>query len=140
MTKHNYIIGIDCGVNTGITIINRSKRSIVAIKTVMIHQAMQMVKDCHQENLNQVFVRVEDARQRKWFGKNSNEKMQGAGSIKRDAKIWEDFLTSHDITFEMVAPKNNRTKLTSESFKKITGYQGQTSVHARDAAMLVIGM
>jgi len=31
------------------------------------------------------------------------------------------------------------TKLDREQFKKITGYEGVTSEHARDAALLVYG-
>ncbi len=66
-------------------------------------------------------------------------KQQGAGSVKRDCKIWEDFLTDLDIPFEMVAPRKGMTKYSAAAFKKLTGYEGKTSEHARDAAMLVFG-
>ena len=43
------------------------------------------------------------------------------------------------LDFDMVAPKQQMgfTKLTSAAFRKLTHYDGTTSEHARDAAMLV---
>lgn len=43
------------------------------------------------------------------------------------------------IAFEMVAPKNNKTKVTHEYFTKLTGWGKPTNEHSRDAAMLVYG-
>ena len=65
----------------------------------------------------------------------------GGGSIggSRDATR-EDFLTDKKIPFEMVAPSRNSTKLSAEVFKRLTGWQGRTSEHSRDAAMLVFGL
>ena len=131
-------IGIDSGKNTGIAIWNADSKTFEQIATVMIHRAMEAVlKEAAQ---NKIKVRVEDARLRKYYGQAGREKLQGAGSIKRDAVIWEDFLKDHEIPFEMVAPKNNKTKLSKQQFTAISKYTGLTSEHSRDAAMLVIGM
>lgn len=138
-TNHRYIIGIDSGVNTGFAIWDKKLKEIVYLKTIKIHTALTEVKSMHLTFPGEVYVRVEDARKRKWFGNAGREQLQGAGSIKRDATIWEDFLTDHAIDFEMVAPKNNKTKVTSEYFKMVTGWKGSTNVHNRDAAMLVYG-
>lgn len=137
MNKYFYIIGIDTGVNTGIAIWDRQTKKFYDLKTVPIHKAMEIVKDlsCKQK----CFIRVEDARQRTWFGKSGNEKLQGAGSVKRDAKVWEDFLKDLGVDFEMVAPKNNKTKLDSRKFTLITGWKEKTNEHGRDAAMLCFG-
>lgn len=132
--KHRYVIGIDSGVNTGFSIWDRQGQKLIECYSVMIHHAFELILKYRPE----CFVRVEDARLRKYII-GGREKLQGAGSIKRDAKIWEDFLTDKNIPFEMVAPKNNRTKLDDANFKKITGFEGRTNQHARDAAMLVYG-
>jgi hypothetical protein len=66
--------------------------------------------------------------------------LQGAGSIKRDCQRWEEFLTYHNIPFEKVAPRNNRTKMTANEFKMLTGWQGKTNEHGRDSAALIIGI
>jgi hypothetical protein len=138
--KPRYIIGIDSGVNTGIAIWDKQEKKFVDITTTMIHRAMDAVKKWHEANIsNPIHVRVEDARQRKWFGNSGREQLQGAGSIKRDAGIWEDFLKDLGISYEMVAPKNNSTKLTSATFKQITKWEKSTNEHNRDAAMLVYG-
>jgi hypothetical protein len=129
-----YLIGIDTGVNTGYALYDRKLKKLLTVDTTRIHNAIDGVKTWNNNNL---FVRVEDARLRNWFGKSGREKLQGAGSVKRDSKIWSDFLTDEGIPFEMVAPKNNVTKISAEAFKKLTGYTGRTSEHGRAAAMLV---
>ncbi len=136
MFKELYI-GIDTGVSTGFSVWNPETRKFNDICTCKIHQAMKKI-----EMLSQTYklhIRVEDARQRKWYGNSGREKLQGAGSVKRDSKIWEDFLKDNHYDFEMVAPARNKTKLTPELFAKITGYTKRTSEHGRDAAMLVFG-
>ncbi len=136
--EYRYIIGIDTGVNTGFSLWDTKYKTFQCIETVSIHRALEKVKGFSDGGLN-VFVRVEDARKRKWFGKAGKEQLQGAGSIKRDAKIWEDFLTDLKVDFEMVSPKNNKTKLNAATFIKITNWEGRTTEHSRDAAMLVFG-
>ncbi len=133
------MIGIDPGVNTGFCVYNKKTKLIREIETFKIHEAMASVLRVSDYYSQSVFIRIEDARQRKWFGKNTIGKDQGAGSIKRDCTIWEDFLNDHGIPFEMVPPKNNITKLSASNFKKHTGITQRTSQHARDAAMLVYG-
>jgi hypothetical protein len=137
---YKYIIGIDTGLNTGICVWDVSGRFIQIIETLRIHKAMNVVRSWQENPACEILVRVEDARKRKWFGKGASDKVQGAGSIKRDAKIWEDFLIDLGVDFEMVDPKNNTTKISQEYFNKLSGHNGRCSVHARDAAMLVIGL
>lgn len=130
------IVGIDPGLNTGFSIFDQAEGELTKVCSMMIHEAFAyilLIKD--QIKL----VRFEDARQRKKFGERSDSKLQGAGSIKRDSKIWEDFLTSHKINFQMIAPVNIRTKVDADRFKTITGWDKPTNNHGRDAAMIVYG-
>lgn len=129
-------IGIDTGVNTGIAVSVDGKLTVV--DTMTITQAMAYIKTACSPKNSKLFI--EDARQRKWIPKNAGrERLQGAGSIKRDAKIWEDWCKENSYEAVFVAPKNNNTKLNNKDFKRITGWQGRTSEHARDAAMLIFG-
>lgn len=144
LLKRRYYIGIDTGVNTGIAAWDKLLKGFCFIKSVKIHTAMAMVKDLHEKYPEGVFVRVEDARLRKWIPKGKTEveergRREGAGYVKRDAVIWEDYLTELGIPFDLVAPKNNKTKLNSENFKKYTNWKERVNDHARDAAMLVFG-
>lgn len=136
-------IGIDTGVNTGIAVWDTESRILLSVETTTITTAMLSVLDFRRSD-ERIKVMFEDARQRKWIPvmpdiRREMGRWQGSGSVMRDCKIWEDFCKENSIPYEAVAPKRNRTKLTAEAFKRLTGWKGRTSEHARDAAMLVFG-
>ncbi len=139
-------IGIDTGVDTGYAEWSTVQRCFISVRTLKIHKAMSYVKDLHETHPGEVIVRIEDARLRKWFGtermtrEEERTRLQGVGSVKRDAVVWEDFLHDIGVKFEMVAPRHNVTKLGSDQFKAYTKWAKRTSEHARDAAMLVFGL
>lgn len=137
--KPKFYIGIDCGVDTGFAVWKMETRRLIVVSTLMIHQGLDETRLWRESADGNIFVRVEDARKRTWFGISGPERWKGAGSICRDSKIWEEFLKDENIPHEMVAPKNNRTKLKSEQFLVFTGWKDRTSEHSRDAAMLVYG-
>lgn len=137
LSEPDLVIGIDPGLNTGYAVNNIKAKRLLTVRSLLIHQAFEYVLDL--KGLNRLkIIRVEDARKRKFFT-GGKEKAQGVGSIKRDCKIWEDFLTDHTIPFELVHPKNLRTKIDAVTFKKITGWEGNSNSHSRDAAMSVFG-
>lgn len=138
-------IGIDTGVNTGFAVVRSVK--LESVECLQIHQALERVKGFLEAG-EDVQVFVEDARQRKWIpNQRGREVLQGVGSVKRDALIWEDFLKDlvsqygeSRVSFRMMPPKSNKTKLDTATFKRLTGWEGRTNEHGRDAAMLVYGM
>ena len=134
-------VGIDTGKHTGVAVwfSGTNMGFFASIDTMPIHKAMKTVLELKQSHKEDVFVIFEDARQRRYFGNSGREVWQGAGSIKRDAVIWEDFLTDEGIEFRAMPPTKGATKLTKETFQNITGWTGRTSEHSRDAAMLVFG-
>jgi hypothetical protein len=139
--KYTIIIGIDPGTKTGLAIWHRDRKVFLAIWTVPIHKAMSSIISYSNIYPGKIFVRFEDARKRTFFkGENMNAKQQGAGSIKRDCSIWQDFLTDENIPYDNPAAGKIKTKYSSDLFKKITGFPGATSNHSRDAAMLVFNM
>ncbi|MBR1575873.1 MAG: hypothetical protein IJ654_05415 [Bacteroidales bacterium] len=95
-------------------------------------------------NPGRVRVVFEDARKRRFFQRERTEAeyrghLMGAGSVKRDATIWEDALTDYGIPFEATPPRRGLTKWDATAFQRATGWTGRTSNHARDAALLVFG-
>ena len=137
--QYKYAIGIDTGVHTGFALWDIQEQRLITCETMQIDEAMESVMFIFASHKN-IIVIIEDARLRKFFkGENMAAKQQGAGSVKRDAKIWEDYLTRLRIDFKLVNPTSQKTKITDEYFKKISKYNGRTSNHARDAAMLVLG-
>ena len=130
-------VGIDAGTRTGVAIWDCDDQRLTMVDTMTISVAMLFVMELAKQN--DVVVYLEDARLRNWFGSSGREKLQGAGSVKRDCSIWETFCEEQGIELRKVAPKNNYTKLNAEQFRRLTGWQGRSSEHSRDAAMLVFG-
>lgn len=140
--KYRYLIGIDTGVHTGYALWDLESLDLWDVDTLTVTQALLRVKAVSEAY--RVKVYFEDARQRRWIPdthdlRREMGRRQGAGSVKRDCQIWEDFCRENGIPYEAVAPKRNRTKLSAEAFANLTGWKGRTSEHARDAAMLVFG-
>lgn len=134
--KPVFVIGIDSGVQTGFAVWSPSEKKLLVVSTEMIHIALERVKFYARAG---ALVRVEDARLAKYGRQMDAYKLRGAGSVMRDAKIWEDFLTDLKIPFEMLRPRKEFTKLSADTFRRMTGYLETTNEHGRDAAMLVYG-
>ena len=136
-----YYIGIDTGTNTGFALWDAEERRLLEVTCLPLHAALLRVYAF--EGRTDVCVCFEDARLRKWYGtrteKEDRDKLQGAGSVKRDCAIWEEALTDWGIEWHAVAPKNNYTKMTADAFRRLTGWTERTNEHGRDAAMLVWG-
>ena len=135
------LIGIDAGTHTGFSYTENGKLQVV--KSLRIDEALnEVMRLTAMGNLCQFYVKVylEDARKsgREHRGQDA---AQGAGSIKRDCNIWEDFLKAHKIDYVLVSPQSQRklNKMSAGKFKAMTGWQGRTNEHGRDAAMLVWG-
>jgi len=132
-------IGIDSGTNTGFAIWSKKEKRFIEVSTMKIHRALDKVKDYHKQGYT-ILVIVEDARKAVFGRSEDYHKAQGAGSVKRDASIWEDFLKDHNIKHIMQRPMKAKTKIDAVKFRTITKYTGLTSEHSRDAAMLVYGL
>lgn len=137
------LVGIDTGKHTGFAAWDTDKKCLLFVDTLPIHQAIFKVESLRRDG-EYIKVIFEDARQRKWIPRESSMtewkgRMQGAGSVKRDATIWEEYCKDSRIPYEAIPPRKGMTKWSAESFKRVTGWTGRTSEHGRDAAMLVYG-
>lgn len=137
------LIGIDPGKDTGLAIWDASfRRCFIDVKTCGIVEAMARIREMDLRSIGAVFM--EDARLRKYLPqeKSNSEyrgKLMGAGSIKRDSAIWEEFCKYYNIPLVKLKPAQGMTKWTQDYFEKVTGWKGRTSHHCRDAALLVFG-
>lgn len=137
-------VGIDTGRSTGFALWEGGCQAFDAVATLRIHEALERVRRLHAAYGDDMVVVFEDARLRRYLPRerSSSEyrgKLQGAGSVKRDAAIWEDFCEDLGIRYEAIAPRKGLTKWDADTFRRITGWEGRTSDHARDAALLVYG-
>ena len=140
MSRH-LIVGLDPGVKTGFAIWSSTERRLVDVATMSITATMRRVQ-AMQDAGSLHSVVFEDARLRTgYFGVNASAKQQGAGSIKRDCSIWQEFLEGlTGVPFKPVSPKSKGAKVDAALFVRLTGYTCRTSEHGRDAAMLVVGI
>jgi hypothetical protein len=129
------LIGIDPGTHTGFAVKMYGAWQVIETKT--IYKAINDVIWLAKNRERSILVRFEDARLRTYFGKSDREKLQGAGSVKRDCAIWEEVLTEYNIPFQRIHPRYVKAT-TAEQFKTLTGWHGQTSIHAREAAWLIL--
>lgn len=135
-----YAIGIDPGTKTGYAVYDRLTKQLLEVKTVSAHEAWDRIRTMkHVYGADNILVRWEDCRLRKWYGNAGKERLKGVGSVERDCSLWQDFLKREGIRNQEVAPKNIKTKATPDYFAKLTGWDKSSSEHSRDAALLVYG-
>lgn len=135
------LVGLDPGVITGYARADATTQTVIDVQSLKIHVAMRLIETARPD-----LVMFEDARKRKYGfqamdaeqAKYGAAVREGAGSVKRDSKIWEDFLD--DLGIPYLARKPSRTKVGELYFKAATGYQGRTSSHGRDAGMIIAGL
>ena len=137
------VVGIDPGMNTGIAVWNTTTRQFDDIITVGIVAAMDYLNELSFHRGIGLVV-FEDARQRKWIPRERDiaqmkGRAMGAGSVKRDCAIWQEWCERRNIQFIATRPRTGMTKLTDAYFRGLSGYDRRTNNHGRDAAMLVIG-
>jgi hypothetical protein len=142
-----YLIGIDPGVTTGLCIYYKPEKRICNLTSGTLLQCLLLLRESiwwDRISNDQVFIRMEDARLRKWIPRQKTPtaelgRREGAGYVKAHFAIWEDWFKIVGIPYELVAPKNNKTKVDAGYFNKLTGYDKRTNDHERDASMLVVG-
>ena len=137
------VVGIDPGQNTGLAVWDTVSRSFLDIRCSGIVDAMRYLSELQSERQIGLLV-FEDARKRKWLPREKSLKefkgrAMGAGSVRRDSAIWEEWSRTFAIPFVAVPPRPGLTKLSDIQFQGITGYDRRTNEHGRDAAMLVFG-
>jgi hypothetical protein len=135
------VVGIDPGVTTGFAMWDARSRALIVVTSYGIVRAMREVQALAPQTPLVIF---EDARKRTWFSnRDENQKKygagvrEGAGSVKRDSSIWEEFLVDCGVPFKSKTPG---TKRNAPYFEQLTGWRAQTNQHARDAALIVYGL
>ena len=147
MEENNYekipvTIGIDPGTHTGLALYYPTKAKKLYLYTLKIHEAMEKINDMFSDYYTEIeLVVIENPNQVRFFSdkRKANAQAQGAGSIKRDFKIWMDFLADKKIKVVRAAPSKQRNGYAKDLkiFERITGYGRRSSEHARCAAMLI---
>jgi hypothetical protein len=133
------ILGVDPGTHTGVALWDAAAQKFELVECMAIHRALEYVGDLERSAAFKLPVIFEDARQRNWFGHSGRERLQGAGYAKRDAVIWEDFLTDLGCPYLARKPSSGSTGWDQGKFRQLTRWDAKTNEHARDAGVLVYG-
>lgn len=135
------ILGLDPGTHTGWAMWDTEKFAFDDVVSMPIHVAMRLLQVGAEQQPN--LIVMEDARLRKWFGKADADeakygaaRREGAGAAKRDAAIWDDFLSDLEIPFLKRKPVG--TKRSAEEFRRLSQWDKPTNEHSRDAGLLVL--
>lgn len=142
-----YYIGIDGGTNTGFAVWDKKERRFEVIKTLDFWRVYEYINKYYPAEHTQIVI--EDPSQnkpvfvRRYDPKSVRESLkiaQDVGGVKRETEKMIEGLERKEYKVQRVRPmKGSMTKLTADYFRRITKYEGSTSEHARDAAMLVFG-
>lgn len=139
--RPSVVIGIDPGTNTGITIYDCDNKEYITCETMLITNAVILIEKIISER-TPVLITVEDARE---ISGDASKKL-GAGSIRRDCAIWEDYLNekssiaSNGVFYRFVKPtKNPYLKIPPVQWLAFSKYKGKRlpSEHARDSATYI---
>jgi hypothetical protein len=137
------ILGLDPGTHTGWALWDTERFEFTEVDSKRLHIAMFQLHHMRIGRTAPDLVIMEDARLRKWFGKADQDearagsaRREGAGAAKRDATIWDDYLT--DVGIPFLKRKPSGTKRPADEFKRLSGWVEPTNEHGRDAGMLVL--
>ena len=152
-----FYIGIDPGRKTGFAVWDSSDKKLCVVKTFSFWQVADELEEisstflihapepCALDVLPTVVIEDPSKNKPTFFRKGMTQRemqkiSQNVGANKEHGLLMID--RAESLGFEVIRVRpysKTQTKLKADTFKKITGYQGRTSEHARDAAMLVFG-
>ncbi len=148
-----YVVGVDPGTKTGLAVFDRESRALITLQTTDFWGAYEAIR---KMPVDEVSVRVEVHRYCPTF----RERKRGAGSVgtldrmarnvgqvTREATLLVEGLRRCGYSVVEVRPqgkiKGDDGKYDAEEdraqFLRLTGWQGQTSQHARDAGRIAWG-
>ena len=148
-------IGIDPGVKTGWAVYDplRVKDRIIEICTKDFMQVLSIVhgikKGFHwiSRDYRPTFYIENPGLNKPTFPRNVSRKAmekisRNVGANSREAELLIGGIRDYGFTVIECRPKKNklsRGKMKAKEFQRLTGYEGRTSQHGRDAALLVWG-
>lgn len=161
-----YLLGIDPGRNTGVAVYDVKDKRLVKLDTLTFWETIHILQNFpdflipKDDMIGFVFeaseikfeVVMEDPNQNSFMYQQNVRKLspqaamtvaQSVGRNKEQAYLLMEFMDQKRITYKTVRPVNRERgggKWKPDYFQKITGWQGKSNEHNRDAARLVWGL
>lgn len=139
MAMTSLIIGIDPDLEkSGVAILGQ----FLELKNLTFAETVNLFRS-QQDQIKKVVIEAG------WLNKKSNFRYGHSKSAgeKIAKNVGENHATgkllaemAKEIGLAVVLVRPTRTKLNSEQFNRITGWQGRTNQEQRDAALLIVGM
>ena len=133
------VIGIDPGVNMGFAAWSKSKSEFLMLETLTFWQVYDKCT-MYPVDTTKIIIEKSDTTHI-WGGKGKGKSASVASRIgqnvaapKVQADLLKDRLTA--LGFYAVTQKPAGTKMAADLFKRLTGYQGRTNEHNRDAGVI----
>jgi hypothetical protein len=136
----NKLIGIDPGVVNGYAVYDPIEKKLISVTSGKTWEILSWLEtDAALSKGIKVFI--EDPTTWKPFkgGKSQSHKLKGAGSVTARFKAILEYLEDNGISYVRVPIQGQIKKVDKEMFLKITGFEGKTNEHGRDAALMVYG-
>jgi hypothetical protein len=144
--KAKYCVGID--PPSGLAIWDRESQKFDAIKTVDFWKIIKTIQNYVDSSI--FYIEAPQKNKPVWTKSKQTiiDKLpiylkiaQNVGMNKMCAILIEQYCNSIGASYHLVRPgKKTMSKIKSEDFIQITGWEKKTSEHGRDAAMLVWGL
>lgn len=135
--KERIYIGIDPGIVSGFAIWQPKSKVLENVDSFKLHQLFSKLETLNAKFDMRVFVENPNTWIQFRGTKPNASQQQGAGGVKQTYKHIIEFLADNKIDYTPTKLQGNMKKVKSGLFKKITGYQGATNEHGRDAAMII---
>lgn len=139
-----HVIGIDPGATTGIAVYSRATKRIEAVYTATFWSCITALKPYKPEESIVVIetplrtVMYAKQAQKGYTGGGQNRLMADAAANAREAELLADGLEILGYNVRRVKPTAEKWK--ADYCRKITGYEGSTNQHVRDAISLCFGV
>lgn len=140
--RARFAIGLDPGQQTGYSVFDRTTKRLIECLTLDFSRVLRKIRaEYHTE---ETIIFIEYVANRPTFRRKPGEaigvtdrKARNVGAVTREAKLLIGELESSG--FVVVAEGYTGKEWDDAYFKRVTGWTGRTSQHARDAASLCFG-
>lgn len=137
-----YSIGVDPGKETGFAVYDRKEKRLIEVVTLDFWGVVdRMEKEYPPDRVHKLVIELPNGKS-VW---HKIAKARGAvertgvnvGSVIREAELL--IKRMKESGYNVITP-HPLGKVDKNQFKRITGWQGKTNPHARDAGMMCFGM
>jgi len=140
--KKRYSIGIDAGTNTGVAVWDNRENALVDLLTLSFWETYHRIVARYTPDQAEIVI--------EWLGDGAlyarsyagtragrDRVASNVGSVRRETVLLAEGLERAGFTVDRRRLPSRAPKWTAEYLKRVTGYAGRSSAHARDALRIV---